>query len=369
MINSLINSKKNYFNWILPLNKKLNLFNCIYRNDMNYFIPASPFCFKINKNKPNDSEKKSIKKLTNELSKKFGYFFSYIVDEFCFKNYSDLKKYYLYTLQYLKKNNVKLCILGSYDWCNTLLIALAAKKLNIKTAYLPHGFTPPSFSNIRKIFFDYNFCFGLFDKINNQTNNIKNNLYASIRYYENFNSNKKIITKNKKLNCLIFDIDQSILDPFFQNKEISRYRDFLIKKLSQKYNIIGFKSRSDRPLNKNLLEYSYNNKHYPVFYRDSNLVEILDKVDFAIGPPASCFVETLIMKKKYYLYYQRTNQPLLYKKNYLTKIYHTAENLNDLYFNVLNLRTFKKNFNTNDIIKKNREIHNPFFNFEKIIKH
>lgn len=197
------------------------LFNKRKNNHFYYFSPS----YKVNHNE--------VKTVISNLKKNiFHRFKNYefqisldIMDNLIFPYFKDIFSFYKDTKKKLNSMRPDLVILSADDHEYHVIIAQAAKKLNIRTAEIPHGMYNGGYKNLKvgkfKVF-DLFFCFGdAGKKILCDFGVPKKRIrVTSFPYFEKFLPIKKIKKNKSYTQCLILAPDYVNISPSEKNKRL-----------------------------------------------------------------------------------------------------------------------------------------------------
>jgi hypothetical protein len=294
------------FGWVIPLEKFKDLLS-IFRKKINFFYLSSTG---IEGRK--DVERIIINLKDNIMSKNLEidkYLLTNILNRHIFIYFHGAYNYFNNTLKALDVLSPDLIILSSESSESFILIGQAAKKLNIKTAFLPHGIYGigrSQYKTGRFSWIDYGFALGELDKEKFIISKMpKNNIYSTGHpYFEKFFPIKSILRKKYK-NVVVIAPDAGPRKSWDKiSYEQNFYKDIFQAMESIEIDIVCVKVRDSRHLKSRSMGKSIKagSLEVPIIAEENLLTDVITRADFVIGPISTAIMEVALMGLDYYVY-------------------------------------------------------------------
>jgi hypothetical protein len=351
----LRNIKSKLFRWVLPISEVKDLFNKNSSRPQYYSFPV------IN-NKQNIQIQKIIQRLKKNILKRDTIIppelLINVMKRHTFVYFNNAFSYYTNTLKILQSSKPDLVILSADRYENYILIAQAAKHLNVKTSLIGHGLVGSGalgYYTGRFHLFDYGLAFGQVDVNNYLSCGLsKERIYiTSFPYFERFLPLVPTTDHNYKRVLLLIP---DTINVCAADKIDSDYRFFdEIHNLMEELNIevIGIKAKH---------QFQYRNLGITedVLKIKDNAIPLLsnfpfcdavNNADFVIGPASTALIETNLLGKDYYLFQHTAFHK--YSPSILPSLFdfvNASFDIVQLRKNIQNRQPYKEGCSINDLI-------------------
>ena len=308
-----------YFEDILS-DKRILLFNWVHQFSINYLFKSfgkNISFFQFYSNKKKFDLNYTLENLKANLSKKKILIDQNLIIKIFEKNlfiyFEDAINYYISARKFFQSNKIDLVILSADGYENFLIVAQAAKNINISTALIPHGYYDWGYKELKQkrlntCLFDYIFCFGRFDYENALLSGAlkKDIIITSYPYFEKFlplSFSKS--EKYSKALILIPDIMNISMLERIEHK--MKYLTNVIAILNDlNISIKGIKTRNIVEVTKitkdNKKIFNYKDQKIPIISGYDNFDEITKDVDLIIGPQSTALIEAGLKGIHYFVY-------------------------------------------------------------------
>jgi len=269
--------------------------------------------------------------------------------------------HYLSSIETLKAFNPSLVILPTENHEKFLITAMAAKRINVKTALLTHGYNYWINQNLinkgKHTLFKYILSHGRVDEKNFSLAGVNRKLIidTGFPYYQAMLPKKNYI--NKLNSALILTPDFTNIDTNEKSVYNFEYYKSILEILdNQKIECYGIKSRHNLQFSNHCTDYiQIGSRVIRLFSGYINLREILEKVDMVIGYPGTALIETYLMGKVFYPIHLKYKQNKnLYLKFGISDFMYIANDYKELGDNISNKRQFKRGHSIYDFIGINK---------------
>ncbi len=298
-----------------------------------------------------------------------------VLDRHIFRYFGGAIKYYCNAKTMLLSSKPKLLVASVESWPTQVLVAQAAKSLNILTAIIPHGLCGKTYKPLRvgetKVF-DLCFAFGNNDVMECLDKGVEKEriFITSFPYFSRFLPlRKNSLTKTNKPKVLILVPDFSNISPDSSTEEIYTFMIDVVAMLNiMQCEIIGFKGRNDDFFSRLGFneKVTINNKDYPLITGYETFPKVAKEADFIIGPISTSIIEAGLLGVDYYPFKSINQNLMMSISKPIYKILHVAKNISQLKDNIVNKRIYQDDFCVTDLIslKKSHRAEELFLNFE-----
>lgn len=345
-------------NWILQLCSVTDLINIVLgRSNPNYifnFYTSYKFCLEISRiiSQLEINIKNNVHEINPEILVP-------VLRRNIFNYFSHLVSYYNNTINELRSLKPRLVIVSANTIEDHLIVAQAAKKLNINTALLPHGIDDCNYAKLmagENRFIDYGFAFGNKHKMDFLDLGVESEriVVTSYPYFSRF---ARVILPEKSGK----NIRALVLTPDFINMSpLSRYGDFFkyienVCKMLKEINIdlIGIKSRVNLTRDMYGIKNDYmeiENQKIKFFTGYSMFYDVAKDSDLVIGCISTAIMEAGLMGVDYYVICPENEYNIFSLSQNVKKIMYVADNVSELRDNILKKKIYRENYSVKDFI-------------------
>jgi len=297
-----------------------------------------------------------------------------VFDRYMFRHFPGALRYFLNAVEFMKSLQPDLVVLPSESYEDHILVAQAAKKLNIKTAIMPHGlhgYGYREYKNGSMKLFDFAIAFGKSDA----SDYIQEGMNERAIYIAPFPGLNRFLTEHRSGSM---DYESALILPldFLGNcaaEQIQEHYNYLtgVVNLLIELNIkiVGIKFRYQA--NYKNMGYAkdffiYKGIRVNLIGEEKTFAEVAHESDFIIGPLGSSMVEAGLIGKDFYAY-SHTNfcqfDPKIHSAPY--RISNVALSLSELKENISRKSPYKPDCSVFDYveledIRNDRDLYSKF---------
>ena len=368
-------SKRQDFNWILPLTKLEDFSPLRHKNIFFYYFSPIGDKNSIEINRLIEKLKKNIELQVKEINWQL---MISIMDMHIFPYFQGALNYFNSSEKFLKELNPNLIIFSSESHEIFNLAGQAAKKNKIKTALLPHGIYGRGSSKYkigRFKWIDYGFAFGNLDKDKFLISglDIEQIFITGHPYFERFLPpvSKNLKTEYERAIILPPDLDPRDGRDKIQN-EFRFYKNVIKLLHSLNIEILGVKIRDEAHFETRSMSpfISVDGLNVPVITHEVFFSDIVREADIVIGPESTAILEAGLSGVDYFLYNPLAPKPSDKFQKSLYNYLNVAHSIIDLKKNIKEKKPYLGNYGVEELIDLNdaKNGHSICLKIDSIIK-